>query len=120
MDNDSFSSLERLMELGLGIGVAQQMANTMNLAMSKMTTPGVERPLNGGGTVTYALVDNEPAGPFNEAEVKKLIENGRLTGGSLVWQPGMTEWKQAAKVQAVNKWLLLAPPPEAPKKDEQP
>lgn len=114
MDNDSFNPLNRLMEFGLGMGVAQQMMNTMNVAMANMTTPGVERPLNGGGSQTYALVDNEPAGPLSEVELKALIANGRLTGQSLVWQPGLTEWTMAAKVPAVNKWLLLAAPP-APK-----
>ena len=40
MEND-FNSIDRLVEFGMGIAVAQQMVNTMNYAMSNMAVPGV-------------------------------------------------------------------------------
>ena len=40
MDNN-FNSIERLMEFGMGMAVAQQMVNTMNYAMTNMNVPGV-------------------------------------------------------------------------------
>ena len=33
MDNNDFFSLDRLLEFGLGMGMAQQMINTMNQSM---------------------------------------------------------------------------------------
>ena len=40
MDNN-FNSIDRLVEFGMGMAVAQQMVNTMNYAMSNMKVPGV-------------------------------------------------------------------------------
>ena len=44
MNDDNFFSIERLVEFGLGMGIAQQMVNSMNQAMKNVHIPG---PMNG-------------------------------------------------------------------------
>lgn len=39
MNEDSFYSINRLVEFGLGMSVAQQMVQTMNTAMTDMQVP---------------------------------------------------------------------------------
>lgn len=113
MENN-FNSIDRLVEFGLGISVAQQMVNTMNYAMSNMNVPGV------GTTATpqmtqsqqgqngfYVVVDGAQAGPFNEQELNTIVANGKLTPEALVWRRGLTGWTFARNVSEINKLFLL-------------
>ena len=40
MNDDSFFSINRLVEFGMGMAVAQKMVNTMNKTMISMHVPG--------------------------------------------------------------------------------
>ncbi len=108
MENN-FNSIDRLVEFGMGIAVAQQMVNTMNYAMSGMNVPGV-------GTTSsitlqqqgfYAAIDGEQAGPLSEQELDSLVKNGKLTPDTLVWHRGMSGWTFARKVSEICKLFLL-------------
>ncbi|MBQ3604688.1 MAG: DUF4339 domain-containing protein [Muribaculaceae bacterium] len=108
MEND-FNSIDRLVEFGMSIAVAQQMVNTMNYAMNNMAAPGV------GTTATtqlqqqgfYAAIDGEQAGPLSEQELNILVQNGKLTPDTLVWRRGMDGWTFARKVSEICKLFLL-------------
>ncbi|MBQ7855227.1 MAG: DUF4339 domain-containing protein [Muribaculaceae bacterium] len=112
MDNN-FNSIERLMEFGMGMAVAQQMINTMNYAMTNMAVPGV------GTTATpnmtqpqqqngfYVVIDGAQAGPFSEQELNTIVVNGKLTPDTLVWRRGMDGWTFARKVSEICKLFLL-------------
>ena len=45
MDNDSFYSLDRLIEFGLGINIANQMIKVMNDSFQQMYVPGADNPM---------------------------------------------------------------------------
>jgi hypothetical protein len=45
ISDNSFFSINRLVEFGMGIAVAQQMVNTMNSAMTNMHVPGSMNPM---------------------------------------------------------------------------
>ena len=113
MDNN-FNSIERLMEFGMGMAVAQQMVNTMNYAMTNMNVPGV------GTTATpnmsqppqqqngfYVVIDGAQAGPFSEQELNTIVANGKLSPDTLVWRRGMSGWTFAHNVSEINKLFLL-------------
>jgi hypothetical protein len=114
MNNDnSFNSIERLMEFGMSMAVAQQMMQTMNHAMQNITTPqfkDVNVPLP-QQIQFYALVNDIPQGPFTEHELSGHILANRVFKETLVWLNGMPGWMQAQQVPEVAKLFALMPPP---------
>ena len=114
MNNDNnFNSIERLMEFGMSMAVAQQMMQTMNHAMQKMNTPQFENvnvPLPQQKHF-YALVNDIPQGPFTESELTHHIVAGRVQKSTMVWLHGLPSWMPAEQVLDVNKLFSLVPPP---------
>lgn len=111
-DDNSFNSIERLIELGMSMAVAQQMMQTMNHAMQNITTPqfkNVNVPLP-QITHFYALVNDIPQGPFTEQEFRGHILANRVNQETLVWLYGMPGWMQAQQVPEVAKLFVLIPP----------
>lgn len=117
--------MDRLMELGLSMSMATQMMNVMNNTMSKMQIPGQTLPSNVQAAssvappppgeaepadlqITYAAIDGHVAGPFTEKQLISLIKISSIDQKTLVWRPGMTEWKYAADVPEVYKLILLS------------
>ena len=110
MIND-FSSIERLMEFGMSMAVAQQMVATMNHAIDNMAVPGAGNPLQGPAPIQYyAAIDGAQTGPLNEDELHRLIEMGKITADTLVWYRDIPAWRRACEVPIANKWLLLSNP----------
>ena len=113
MNDDSFFSINRLVEFGMGMAVAQQMVKTMNSAMSQMQTPqfnNVNMPVPVPKQF-YALVNDIPQGPFTESELTGHIVAGRVQKTTMVWLQGMPSWMPAEQVMDVNKLFGLVPPP---------
>jgi hypothetical protein len=114
MNNDSnFNSLEKMMDFGMSMAVAQQMMQTMNHAMSHMQTPqfnNVNMPVPAPKQF-YALVNDIPQGPFSESELTGHILAARVHKTTMVWLHGMPSWMPAEQVMDVNKLFGLVPPP---------
>lgn len=106
--NNDFSSIERLLEFGMSMAVAQQMMATMNHAMSNMTIPGAGNPIPQPQREYYVVVDGAQAGPMNDGELQQLANNGKITADSLVWHRGLSAWKRAGDVPEVMKFVVLA------------
>lgn len=114
MNNDSFFSLDRLMEFGLTAAFAQQMVNTFNESMKSMYVPGslasIPRPQVVPQTF-YVALDGVATGPIDEAELARLAMEGRINSQSLVWMQGMAAWKPAGEVAEVLRVIASTPPP---------
>jgi hypothetical protein len=114
MSNDNnFNSIEKMMEFGMSMSIAQQMMQTMNHAMSQMQTPqfnNVNIPVPAPKQF-YALVNDIPQGPFTESELTGYIVAGRVQKTTMVWLHGMPSWMPAEQVIDVNKLFGLVPPP---------
>lgn len=114
MSNDNnFNSIEKMMEFGMSMSIAQQMMQTMNHAMSQMQTPqfnNVNMPVPVPKQF-YALVNDIPQGPFTEIELTGHIVAGRVQKTTMVWLQGMPSWMPAEQVMDVNKLFGLVPPP---------
>ncbi|MBO5216901.1 MAG: DUF4339 domain-containing protein [Alistipes sp.] len=106
MEND-FSSLERLMEFGMSMAVAQQMIATMNHSIGSMTVPGVNQPFC-EQVEYYAVIDGKQAGPFTEENLQQLAQKGTLASDTLMWHRGLSGWRRACDIPVANKWLLLS------------
>ena len=120
METD-FSSLDKLIEFGLGLGIATQMMNTMNNAISRTAYPGVG--INPGLGIQpdklgneslkkepygyYVVYDERMAGPLSEQEMSILIKEGKIKDKPFCWKPGQYSWRLAEDIPEVNKLLLL-------------
>ena len=106
--NNDFTSIEKLMELGLGLSIAQQMVATMNHTMGNMMVPGVSVTPPAVNPVGYYAVVNEALiGPMNETELSILIDKGSVAENTFIWFSGMTGWKYAKDIPQVYKLILL-------------
>lgn len=125
MQND-FSSLDKLVEFGLGVGIATQMMNTMNTVIARTAVPGVginpgvqPQPATQQSAAAaqsacpaqwYAVIDKHVCGPLQQTEIEQLIDRQLLDGDTFVWQPGMPSWQPANNVPEIYKAIILANP----------
>lgn len=117
MDNDNMFSIDRLVEFGLGIGVAQQMVKSMNHALQNTYIPGTMNPMAGGTqlpTAFHVILDGKQAGPFSEGELTRLIAQGSVDKSTYVWKAGMPNWQRCENVPEVLRLVALCPPPFKP------
>lgn len=112
MNDDSFFSINRLVEFGMGMSIAQQMVNTMNNAMTNMHIPGSMNPMQ---TVVpqfyYAMIEDKQAGPFSEQELSRLITEKKIIKETHIWKPGLPKWEIAENLPEILKLVALSPPP---------
>jgi hypothetical protein len=61
-------------------------------------------------TTYYVARDGEKAGPFEEAEVLRRIEEGVLRSNDLCWREGMVDWRPIATILNVATQKSSPPP----------
>ena len=112
MDDNQFFSIDRLVEFGLGMGLAQQMVGMMNQYMQSMYVPGsiqsMPKPMS---QIYYVAIDGQQIGPLNDSELSQLIIQKKVNKDTLAWVPGMLAWKPIEQVPAILKVVALTPPP---------
>lgn len=112
MDDNSFFSLDRLVEFGLGMSIAQQMIGIMNQSMKEMYVPGSIQSMPSPMPQTYFVaINNQSIGPLNDSELIQLISQKKVNKDTLAWVPGMMGWKPIEQVPAILKLVALTPPP---------
>ena len=112
MDDQSCFYIDRLVDFGLGMGVANQMVGIMNQYMRTMDIPGsIQQLQRTVSPIYYVAIDRQPIGPLNDGEMASLISQKKVTKDTLAWMPGMMGWQPIEKVPAILKIVALAPPP---------
>jgi len=112
MNEQSFFSVDRLIEFGLGMGIAQQMVGMMNQYMQQMYVPGSIQSMPQPILQTYYVaIDGQQVGPLNDSELVRLVNQKKINKDSLAWVPGMIGWKPIEQVPAILKVIALSPPP---------
>lgn len=112
MNDDSFFSINRLVEFGMSMSVAQQMVKTMNNAIIDIRIPGSMNPIQSDQQQFYfAMIDGKAAGPFSEQELSRLIFEKKVFKETYIWKPGLSNWQLAEKLPEVLKLVALSPPP---------
>ena len=110
MDN-SFFSMDRLVEFGLSMAVAQQMVNAMNQAMQNMYVPGAMNPMQPQASLSYyVIMDDKQSGPYSEQELLRLITDKKVTKDTYLWKPGMRDWEKIENVPDILRLVALTPP----------
>ncbi|GHV89843.1 hypothetical protein AGMMS50268_03460 [Spirochaetia bacterium] len=115
MSEVNFYSVDRLVEFGMSVAIAQQMVKSMNETMSNMQIPGSMNSFfaqnsTAPPSVYYAIIDNNQEGPFSETELVRLIIDKKIVKETYVWIPGMKNWQLAENVPAIIKLVALTPP----------
>ena len=91
--------------LGLGLGVGNQIGNISN----NLNTSFPPQP----PTISFfAIINNEPEGPFDLNTIIQKLSSGTLTKDSLVWKSGMVSWEPLINLKEITH--LLTPPPLKP------
>ena len=106
----NFTSIERLLEFGLEIGIAQQMMRSMNHTMQNMYIPGSVATMPQSQKTWYVGIDGKPVGPLTETELTRMLLNKELNKESLVWSVGMPNWEAIKNVPEVLKIIIQLPP----------
>lgn len=118
MDNSNFFSIDKLVEFGMGMSIAQQMVGTMNQSLQNMYVPGsVAHTMPAPQPITiYVAVNGQPVGPITESQFAEMVTKKQVTKDTLVWTPGMASWKPVEQVPTALRIIAMAPPPlpEAP------
>lgn len=115
MNEDSFFSINRLVEFGMSLAVAQQMVKTMNDAMTNMHIPGAMNPMQSAPQqFYYAIIEDKQTGPFSEQELSRLIADRKIVKETYIWKPGLQKWEIAEKLPEILKLVALSPPPFQP------
>lgn len=110
MNENNFNTLDRLMEFGLGMGMAQQMVNVMNQTMQTMQIPETAKPVRPKETEWYVAEEGKASGPYTESEMKGLLLSKKVNKETLVWCAGMAEWQKAENTPSILKLFLQLPP----------
>jgi hypothetical protein len=118
VNNDNFLSIDRLVEFGLGIGIAQQMVKSMNHMMDNTQMPKIQGVSIPNMRQYYVAIDGKSAGPFSEAELSRLIAEGGVKKDTLLWRLGMPKWDVPENIPDVLRLIALAPPPIPTKESE--
>jgi membrane protease subunit (stomatin/prohibitin family) len=126
-DNPGGSAMGDAMQMGMGIAMAGQMANTVGQAMQPQgqqpAPPQGGHPPAGGAAppplpgqggapavVFHVEMNGAPQGPFTLDQVQSGIGSGQVQATTLVWSEGMSAWTQAGEVDGL-KPFFVAPPP---------
>lgn len=112
MSESSFFSIDRLVEFGMGMAIAQQMIQVMNQSMQQMYVPGSVQSMPTLQSQTiYIVIEGQSVGPLTESEFSHLVAEKKITKDSLAWMPGMLGWKPLEELPNILRIIALTPPP---------
>jgi membrane protease subunit (stomatin/prohibitin family) len=118
--NEGGSVMGDMMQMGMGAAMAGTMAQTMGgmgqQPQQQAAPPAAAAPAPPplpGQTMYHVDHNGQPGGPYNMAQMQSGIQNGQVTGQTLVWAQGMAAWSPAQSVPALQR-LFAAPPPMPP------
>jgi hypothetical protein len=98
--------------MGMGNMIGGAMQGNANQGNQNMHN-GVNGPppLNISTVQWYAAINNQQAGPFSEEELGQLAAQGQITGATLVWRQGLSDWVKADTLPELSGLFQTTPPP---------
>lgn len=105
-----FNPASMMAGIAMGSAVGHTIADTMNGAMqgnsSNMTTSAPPIPVPN----YHVVIDGKDGGSFDITTLKQMAENGTITRKSLMWKPGMDEWKELETITELSSVCKSIPP----------
>jgi len=115
MDDSHFFSIDRLIEFGMGMAIAQQMVGSMNNAFQNMSIPGVDTMHQGKAAINdqfyYAMIKDKQVGPLSLKDLCDLINKKEIVSETYLWNPSLTGWKMAEQIPEIVRLVAMTPPP---------
>jgi hypothetical protein len=110
--NTDFYSMDKLVEFGMSMAIANQMASSMNQTFNQMQVPGAGKTMpTATDNIYFAVIDGKQSGPYSLTELSRLIAEKKIVKETYVWKPGMAKWDLAENVDEVLRLVALTPPP---------
>ena len=107
-----FYSMDKLVEFGMSMAIANQMVSSMNQSLDQMQIPGAGKAIRTGmDNIYYAVIDNKQSGPYSLTELSRLISEKKIVKETYIWKPGMARWELAENVNEVLQLVAITPPP---------
>lgn len=108
--NETYYSVDRLVEFGISMAVAQQMISGFQQAMSQ-SMPNQSLPQQQNlNRVYYAVVNGEQVGPLSYHDIIRMVRERELHAGTLIWTPGQPSWLPASSFHEIMAVVAVAPP----------
>ncbi|HAT51075.1 MAG: SPFH domain-containing protein [Nitrospirae bacterium] len=99
-----------MMGMGVGMALGQQVATPGgHPPLQPGTTPSLPPPLP-TATPYHLVIQGQQQGPYDLAGVRQWLASGQISGQTLAWKPGMSQW---VALQQLPEWATMAvvPPP---------
>ena len=120
-ENTGGSVMGDMMQMGMGVAMAGQMANQMGGMMGgQQQAPAQAAPPAAaappplpGQRMFHVDHGGQAGGPYNMQQMQAGIQNGQVTGQTLVWAEGMAGWSAAQTVPELQA-MFSTPPPMSP------
>ncbi len=112
MSENDYYSIDKLVEFGMGIAIANQMASSMNQTLKQMEVPGAGKiiPVQ-AEAIYYAILEDKQTGPYSLSDLSRLISDKKVVKETYVWKPGMPKWDLVENVSEVLQLVAITPPP---------
>ena len=115
-----FNAAEALGQPGSGMGAAMGAGMGMSMAQNMgpwggaSASPPPAPPPAPAARAWHLAENGATAGPFGEADLAKLVAEGRLSRATMVWSSGQDGWKMAAETELARLLDQVPPPPPKP------
>lgn len=107
-----FYSMDKLVEFGMSMAIANQMASSMNQSLNQMQVPGAGKAMpTSADNIYFAVIDGKQSGPYSLTELSRLIAEKKIVKETYIWKPGMAQWELAENVSEVLRLVAITPPP---------
>ena len=107
---DDNSLFDKMIEMGMGMTIANQIPQMMNSVMpnqNQQVVASTPPPIVGNVFQIYACIRGQQVGPLNEQECVQFIQKGLITKDTLMWKVGLPNWIAATQIPEIGKLLLL-------------
>ncbi len=107
-----FYSMDKLVEFGMSMAIANQMVSSMNQSLNQMQVPGAGKTMpTNAESIFFAVIDGKQSGPYSLTELSRLITEKKIVKETYIWKPGMPQWDLAENVSEVLRLVAITPPP---------
>lgn len=98
----------------MGGAMGQQMAGMMNnMGQQVQQSMGTPPPIPTASSY-YIAVNGQQCGPCNMTQLQQMVQQGQMTGDTLVWKQGMPTWSAANTVVELASLFAAPTPPPIP------
>jgi hypothetical protein len=110
--------------MAMGGAVGNMMANQMGGMIAGMnqahrdvpfTTPPMPAMPPMSDMSFTVVISGNPMGPYTADQLAELIRSGQVTRETLVWTPGMAEWRAATLIPSLTALFGGSAPPPLPR-----